>query len=83
MFVWQDYIAGTDPTDANDVFTASITLVGDKVTISYSPELDEDRKRLRKYTTWGKRSLLDKEWAEVSEGHEADYNFFRVTVEMR
>ncbi len=40
MFVWQDYIAGTDPTDPDDKFTASITVMGGKVVISYSPELD-------------------------------------------
>ena len=27
MLVWQDYVAGTDPTDEKDVFTASITIV--------------------------------------------------------
>lgn len=83
MFVWQDYIAGTDPTDEKDVFTASITIVDGKVTISYSPELDADRKAMRKYTTWGKNSLMDATWTKVPEGREADYNFFKVSVEMR
>ena len=82
MFVWQDYVAGTDPTDETDVFTASITIVDGKVKVSYSPELDDARKALRKYTTWGKKSLTDKDWTEVQEGHEAEYNFFKVTVEM-
>ena len=41
MLVWQDYVAGTDPTDEKDVFTASITIVDGKVTISYTPELDD------------------------------------------
>lgn len=83
MFVWQDYVAGTDPTKTEDKFTASITVVDGKVTVSYTPELDDARKALRKYTTWGKKSLLDEGWSEVPEGHEADYNFFKVTVEMR
>ena len=51
--------------------------------VSCSPELDDARKALRKYTTWGKKSLLDTNWTEVPEGREAEYNFFRVTVEMR
>lgn len=83
MLVWQDYVAGTDPTNPKDKFTASITIVDGKVRISYSPELDEERKALRKYTTWGKRSLLDTDWTEVQAGHESDYNFFKVSVEMR
>ena len=82
MFVWQDYVAGTDPTDETDVFTASITIVDGKVQVSYSPELDDARKALRKYTTWGKKSLMDNDWTEVQEGQEAEYNFFKVTVEM-
>ena len=83
MLVWQDYVAGTDPTNEKDVFTASITIVDGKVTISYTPELDEARKSMRKYTTWGKTSLMDTDWTEVQEGHEAEYNFFKVSVEMR
>ena len=51
--------------------------------VSYSPELDDARKALRKYTTWGKKSLLDTGWTEVESGKEADYNFFKVTVEMK
>ena len=77
------YVAGTDPTDEKVVFTASITIVDGKVTVSYSPELDDARKAMRKYTTWGKKSLLDTNWTEVQEGQEAEYNFFKVSVEMR
>ena len=83
MCVWQDYVAGTDPTKPEDKFTASITVVEGKVTVSYTPELDDDRKALRKYTTWGKKSLLDTDWTVVQEGQEAEYNFFKVSVEMK
>ena len=83
MLVWQDYVAGTDPTDEKDIFTASITIVDGKVTISYTPELDDARKAMRKYTIWGKTSLMDTNWTEVQDGHEAEYNFFKVSVEMR
>ena len=83
MFVWQDYVAGTDPTDETDVFTASITIVDGKVKVSYSPELDDARKALRKYTTWGKVKLTDKDWSVIGEGEEGNFNFFKVTVEMR
>ena len=83
MLVWQDYVAGTDPTDETDVFTASITIVDGNVKISYSPELDAERKDMRKYTIWGKKSLLDSTWTEVLEGKEAQYNFFKVSVRMK
>ena len=83
MLVWQDYVAGTDPTDETDVFTASITIVDGKVTISYTPELDDARKAMRKYTTWGKTSLMDTDWTEVPKGDEGRYNFFKVSVEMQ
>lgn len=81
--VLSKYVAGTDPTKEDDVFTASITIVDGEVKVSYTPELDDARKALRKYTTWGKKSLLDAGWTEVELGKEADYNFFKVTVEMK
>lgn len=37
----------------------------------------------RKYRTWGNESLLDAGWREFESGKESDYNFFKVTVEMR
>ena len=83
MCVWQDYVAGTDPTKSEDKFTASITVVDGKVTVSYTPELDDARKALRKYTTWGKKSLLDTDWTVVQEGQAAEYNFYKVSVEMK
>jgi len=83
LFVWQDYVAGTDPTDENDVFRASVTMVEGKPVISYTPELSEVEKAKRKYVTWGKAKLHDEKWVEVAMGNEDDYNFFKVTVEMR
>lgn len=83
MLVWQDYVAGTDPTKQSDTFTASITMVDGKVKVSYSPEFEDDRKDLRKYTTLGKRQLQDVDWVEVPPGEEGNYNFFKVTVEMK
>jgi len=83
LLVWQDYVAGTDPTDVNDVFTASITMVDGQPVISYSPELSADETALRQYVTWGKVKLQDKEWVEVKLGDEGLYNFFKVSVEMK
>lgn len=83
MLVWEDYVAGTDPTNPNDKFTASVTIVDGKPVVSYTPELDDARKALRKYTTYGKVKLTDTEWTVVTEGEEANYNFFKVSVEMK
>jgi len=84
MFVWQDYVAGTDPTDPSSVFTASITFdaaTGDPV-IGWSPVLSAAEAAKRKYTVFGKVRLNDADWTEV-DGDEADYNFFKVRVEMK
>lgn len=83
MLVWEDYVAGTDPTDPNDKFTATMTMVDGKPVISWTPELDSERAAMRKYTTYGKAKLSDSEWTVVPDGREDDYNFFKVTVEMR
>ncbi|MBO7166340.1 MAG: leucine-rich repeat domain-containing protein [Kiritimatiellae bacterium] len=81
--VWHDYVAGTDPTDLNDVFTATIKIVDDKPVISVVPALSEGEKSIRKYTVYGKVSLKDTDWIEVKTGKEGEYNFFKVTVEMK
>lgn len=83
MFVWQDYVAGTDPTNPNDRFCATISVVDGKVIVSYSPELDVQRKSLRQYTVWGKSKLTDQEWHVVDDEDIGQFNFFKVTVEMR
>ena len=80
--VWHDYVAGTDPTDINDAFTATIKIVDDKPVISVVPQLPESEKSLRRYTVYGKVSLKDADWIEVKTGKESEYNFFKVTVEM-
>ncbi len=83
MLVWQDYVAGTDPTNSDDNFTASITFdENNKPIIGWSPELkDESGNYLRKYTVYGKSKLNEVAWAEVKDDAE-NYNFFKVTVEM-
>ena len=84
MLVWQDFVAGTDPTDPEDVFTASITFdrnTGDPV-ISWSPELSAAEAAKRVYKVLGKVKLTDAVWTEVN-GNTADFNFFKVSVEMK
>ena len=76
----QEYIAGTDPTDPNSKFFASIEMVDGKPVVTYTPDLLEERR----YKTLGKRDLGDptEEWVEVNDGEEGDYNFFKVTVDL-
>ena len=83
LFVWQDYVAGTDPTDETDQFQATVTIVDGKPVVGFSPELSAAEAAKRKYTTWGKVRLQDAEWAVVPEGEESSFNFFKVSVEMR
>lgn len=83
MFVWQDYVVGTDPTDVNDIFTASITMVDGSPLISWTPELPEEQAQKRSYVIYGKVKLQDADWTVVVKGREADYNFFKVVVEMK
>ena len=83
MLVWQDFVAGTDPTDEDDVFRADITFDAEgKPIISWTPELSEAEAAKRNYKKYGKVKLNDAEWTLI-DGNEADYNFFKVSVEMK
>lgn len=81
--VWHDYVAGTDPTDVNDVFKADIEMAGGEITIKIVPELPAAEKAKRRYTVFGRKSLFSGGWTEVKSGSEKEYNFFKVAVEMR
>ncbi len=82
LYVWQDFVAGTDPTDVNSKFSASITLVGGVPVISWTPELKPEQATLRAYTVYGKAHLYDEKWSVV-DGDAEKYGFFKVTVEMK
>lgn len=84
MMVWQDFVAGTDPTNPDDKFTASITFDAQgKPVISYSPELSATETAKRIYRKFGKVKLNDENWIPIANGEEVSYNFFKVTVEMK
>ena len=80
MYVWQDYVAGTDPTDTNSVFTAKIDMVDGMPVITWSPELSPEETALRTYTIYGKTNLTDKAWHSPTN---SSSRFFRIGVEMR
>ena len=80
-----EFIAGTDPTDADDVFYATIAIEEGSVYVGWVPDLNADGKIRRVYKVYGKRNLSDN-WsaAPLSEAqiNGGEYRFFRVTVEM-
>ena len=87
MLVWQDYVAGTDPLDEEDKFVATVSMESGVPVVRWSPELSPADAALRKYTVYG-ATALDGAWVDVSslsdiERHNAGYQFFKVTVEMR
>ena len=81
--VWQDYVAGTDPTDLNDVFRATIDMSGGTPVVSWTPVLPAAEAAKRTYTILGRKSLLSGDWTAVPSGQEANYNFFKVRVAMK
>ena len=81
--VWQDYVAGTDPTDLNDVFRATIDMSGGTPVVSWTPVLPAAETAKRTYTILGRKSLLSGDWTPVPSGQEANYNFFKVRVAMK
>jgi hypothetical protein len=84
MPVWQDYVVGTDTTNAQSKFTAKIEMKDGSPVVTWSPALNGEgvRKGVRTYRVWGKVNLDDAAWSEVAPGGEGGYRFFRVTVEM-
>ena len=83
LYVWQDYVAGTDPTDVNDVFRATVTVNGNTPVVSWTPVLPAAEAAKRTYTILGRQSFLTGDWEVVPSGQESSYNFFKVRVQMK
>ncbi len=81
--VWQDYVAGTDPTDVDDKFEATISMVDDEAVVSWKPELSAAESAKRTYTIYGRQTLYSGDWSPVADGSAKNYNFFKVVVEMK
>lgn len=78
MFVWQDYVAGTDPTSLTSYMTAAIKMDGATPVVTWNPDLKDKRT----YKIWGKKSLEDGSESWMCPTN-ALHRFFRVTVEMK
>ncbi len=78
MAVWQDYVMGTCPTNADDYLHATISFVNGMPVVGWSPNLNTNGE-VRVYTVFGKTNLTDAAWmCPTNSGH----RFFKVTVEM-
>jgi hypothetical protein len=77
--LWQEFVQGTVPTNANDYFHASISVNGG-ISISFTPCLPN-----RRYTLYGAQSLMGP-WTFSDDFNDSDFistnRFFRVGVEL-
>ena len=82
--VYHILVATGKGSNAQSKFTAKIEMKDGEPVVTWSPALNGDgvRKGTRVYRVWGKANFNDAEWSEVKSGGEADFRFFRVTVEM-
>ena len=77
--VWQCYVAGLDPTNAEERFEARIGFENGEPVVTWAPDLNEGgTKSERVYTVEGKTNLIDRSWGPTNEST----RFFRVKVEM-
>ena len=80
MNVWHDYVAGTDPTDVNDVFQAIIEFADGLPNVNWRPNLN-DNGEVRTYKVYGRRSLSNFDAWEYP-ANSAEHQFFKVDVSM-
>ena len=79
-YLWQDFVVGTSPTN-DTVFTASIHMEGTAPVITWKPDTPELR-ATRVYKTLGKKTLMDKDWVDMTDKNKSEYHFFKVTVDL-
>ncbi len=88
MHVWQDLVAGTDPTDPDDQFKiTAIAMENGTIKVTWSPDLNENgTKNVRRYIQYGSKTIGEAAaWVDlltVSAAERNDYKFRKVTVEM-
>lgn len=77
--VWEEFVAGTDPTNEASVLTAKIVMVDGAPVVTWEPNLNTNGVE-RLYKVHGKESLSSEEdWAYPTNSL---HRFFKVTVEM-
>ena len=78
LHVWQDYVAGTDPTNATSRFTAKIEMVDGAPVVTWEPNLNTNGV-IRTYKLFGKENLSDPFWSSPTNSL---HRFFKVSVEL-
>lgn len=77
--VWEEFVAGTDPTNALNVFTAKIEMHDGVPFVTWSPDLNTNSIQ-RMYKVYGRESLdAESPWQYPTNSL---HKFFKVTVEM-
>ena len=81
--IWQSYVAGLVPDDEDSKFIAKIEMLPDGTPkVTWEPDTPELR-ATRTYTTYGKKTLLDRAWTPVTEDNKDLYHFFKVEVNVK
>ena len=76
--LWQDYVAGTDPTVATNIFSANITFENGELKVTWNPDLNKDGQQRRVYTIKGAAELTDEFTAPTNSAS----RFFKVEVSL-
>ena len=77
--MWEEFVAGTDPTNALSVLTAKIEMQGATPLVTWEPDLNTNG-IIRTYKVYGSESLENGgEWQYPTNSL---HRFFKVTVEM-
>lgn len=79
MTAWDDYVCGTDPTNTNKVFVATIDVEGGVPNVSWDPDLGA----ARLYKVFGAEDLQES-WNLIPQEDipGSPYHFFKVSVEL-
>jgi len=72
---WEEYVAGTEPTNDDSYFRADLVMVNGVPVVEWTPDLGAERT----YTVFGKTSLGDAVWVTPTN---AASRFFRVGIDM-
>lgn len=87
LYVWQDYVAGTDPLNLSDSLTAWISVTNEIPYVSWTPDLSSATPA-REYKVYGLKTLgprlvpVDVTTLSPVQRKEAGYMFFYVTVKL-
>ena len=76
--IWEEFVAGLDPTNENSRFEAKIEMVDGAPVVTWEPNLNTNG-IIRLYKVYGRESLTDGNWQYPTNSL---HRFFRVDVDM-